>query len=137
MPQNAATGSSGYSNVPITSGGLSSTAPIFTSTGLHVNNEMYAWSYVVFTFIIFSVAFAIMRNLFRNYTGRKNIKKEIKKRMKRALGDDIEGEQREDFLRNEDGPRNSAPEEEKKSSDDNNSNGGINNFFKVAYKKIT
>ena len=63
--------------------------PMIGSHGLNVNNEIYAWSYVVFTFILFTVALAVMRNLYRNYTGRKNIKKEIRKRMKRALGEYI------------------------------------------------
>jgi hypothetical protein len=65
---------------------------LVSNNGLNVNNEVYAWSYVVFTFIIFTIALAVMRNLYRNYSGRKNIKKEIRKRMKRALGDDLEGE---------------------------------------------
>lgn len=75
-------------------------APLIGTEGIAIGNEMYAWSYLVFTFIIFSVAFAVVRNLYRNVSGRKNIKKELKKRMKRALGDDIEGEQRDSFMGN-------------------------------------
>lgn len=86
-PRNQATGNS---EVPITQG--TQNVPLIGSNGLNVGNEIYAWSYLVFTFIIFTVALAVMRNLYRNYSGRKNIKKEIRKRMKRALGDDLEGE---------------------------------------------
>ena len=113
--------------------------PMIGPHGLNVNNEIYAWSYVVFTFILFTVAFAVMRNLYRNYTGRKNIKKEIKKRMKRALGDDLEGEQGENFLRSDDGPNNNnfGDEEEKKLGDDENNRGGFQNYFKKALSKIT
>lgn len=60
----------------------------------------------MFSFIIFSVAFAVVRNLYRNVTGRRNIKKELKKRMKRAIGDDLEGEQRESFMGNQGRPLN-------------------------------
>ena len=68
------------------------TAPFISSGGIRIWNETYAWSYVVFSFIIFSVAFAVVRNLYRNVTGRRNIKKEFKRRMKRAIGDDLEGD---------------------------------------------
>ena len=57
--------------------------------------------------------------------------------MKRALGDDIEGEYGENFLRNDDSQRNQGPEEEKKSDDTGNNQGGIKNYFKSALNKIT
>ena len=102
-------------------------APLIGTGGITVSNETYAWSYLVGTFIIFSVAFAVVRNLYRNVSGRKNIKKEFKKRMKRAIGDDLEGEQRDSFMGNQGGPEYNAPtfnnnndndiEEENKSGD--------------------
>ena len=53
------------------------------------DNPNYAWSYLVLTFIIFSVALAVLRNMYRSYTGRTNVKKEIKKRIRRVLGDNV------------------------------------------------
>ena len=93
-------------------------APLIGSEGIHVGNEMYAWSYVVFTFIIFSVAFAVVRNLYRNVSNRKNIKKEFKKRIKRAIGDDLEGEQRDSFMGNQGGPEYNAPQLNNSNNDD-------------------
>ena len=54
--------------------------------------------------------------------------------MKRALGDDIEGEQGENFLRSDNGPSNNYGEEEKSSG---NGDGGYKNYFKKALSKIT
>ena len=83
--------------------------PMVGSNGLVLGNELYAWSYVVFTFILFSVAVAVVRNLYRNVSGRKNINKEFKKRIKRAIGNALEGEQRDAFMGNQGGPEYNAP----------------------------
>lgn len=116
LPRNGVTGTP--------HGTYATATPMIGSEGLFVGNEMYAWSYVVFTFIIFSVALAVVRNLYRNVSARKNIKKEFKKRIRRAIGDDIEGEVRDSFMGNQGGQEynapdlnNNNPDEESKSGD--------------------
>jgi hypothetical protein len=99
-----------------------------------VGNEMYAWSYLVGTFIIFSVAVAVVRNLYRNVSGRKNIKKEFKKRMKRAIGDDLEGEARDSFMGNQGGPEYNAPAiNNNNDKEENKSGDGESSSFKDGY----
>ena len=48
-----------------------------------LTNEDYTFLFI--SFIIFSVALAIIRNLYHTYAGKNNIKKEIKKRFKRVF----------------------------------------------------
>lgn len=120
-------------------------SPIVSMDGIRIMNETYAWSYVVLSFVIFSVALAVIRNLYRNVTGRKNIKKEFKRRFKRAIGNDIEGEQRDSFMGNQGGPEYNPPhntnEEESKSGDGEGSHkkgylAGLKESAKGAYHKV-
>jgi len=62
----------------------------------NVGEGMYAppptdygvWTYIAVTFVIFTIAYAVVRRQFSSVTNKINIKKAIKKRMRRALGDD-------------------------------------------------
>jgi hypothetical protein len=43
---------------------------------------------MVMSFIIFTIAVAVVRNLYRAHVGKTNIKKSIKKRFRKVFGDD-------------------------------------------------
>jgi len=50
--------------------------------------EFGVWTYILATFVVFTLAFAVVRSQFNSLNNRVNIKKSIKKRMRRVLGDD-------------------------------------------------
>jgi hypothetical protein len=52
------------------------------------NEPTWVWGYAVMSFIIFTIAVAVVRNLYRAHAGKTNIKKQIKKRFRKVFGDD-------------------------------------------------
>lgn len=66
-------------------------------------------------------------------SGRKNIKKEFKKRIKRAIGDDLEGEQRDSFIGNQGGPEYNAPNFNDNNNEERKSGDGEGGAFKDGY----
>jgi hypothetical protein len=48
----------------------------------------WVWGYTAMTFILFAIAVAVVRNLYRAHVGKNNIKKQIKKRFRKVFGDD-------------------------------------------------
>lgn len=53
---------------------------------LSEQNQIWDWSYIGITFIIFTVAVAVLRRQMKSFSGQYNIKKEVNKRMRRVLG---------------------------------------------------
>ena len=52
------------------------------------NEPTFVWGYMVMSFIVFTIAVAVVRSLYRAHVGKTNIKKQIKKRFKQVFGDD-------------------------------------------------
>ena len=75
------------------------------------------WTYVVGTFVVFSVALAIVRRQFNSVAKNTNIKKAIKNRFKKVVGDadnmgnggDLRREQNDRFMDNERGQFQDVP----------------------------
>ena len=63
-------------------------APITPVLPLSEQNQIWDWSYIGISFIIFTIAVAVLRRQMKTFSGQYNIPKEINKRMRRALGRD-------------------------------------------------
>lgn len=90
------------------------------------------------TFIIFSVALAVMRNLYRAHVGKKNIKKEIKKRFRKVFGDDNGNIDNSALVNNDPENRYTGPGEEAKvpASDERDPKGSVKDYFKQGVGKV-
>jgi hypothetical protein len=77
------------------------------------------------SFIIFTVAVAIVRNLYRAHVGKTNIKKSIKKRFRKVFGDDDSGAVDNSGLISYQGP-----EESKQPSDQKDPKGKVKDYYK-------
>ena len=95
------------------------------------------------TFILFAIAVAVVRNLYRAHVGKNNIKKQIKKRFRKVFGDD-NGNVDDSGLINNDmenqyqGPSN-GPEEEKQNNEGNSDpkdNSSVKDYFKTKVEAV-
>jgi hypothetical protein len=100
---------------------------------------MMVWGYAVMTFIIFTIAVAVVRNLYRAHAGKTNIKKAIKKRFKKVFGDEPGNIDNSGLMNNND-PENqyTGPHEEAKvpSSDERDPKGSVKDYFKKGVGKV-
>ena len=107
--------------------------------GFIQNNEpTWVWGYVVMTFIIFSIAVAVVRNLYRTHAAKSNIKKAIKKRFKKVFGDDQGNVDNSAFINNDGENNYTGPNEEAKvpSSDERDPKGSVKDYFKKGVGKM-
>ena len=98
------------------------------------------WGYAAITFIIFTIAVAAVRNLYRTHAGKTNIKKAIKKRFKKVFGDEPDNMDNSGLMSNND-PENqyNGPNyEEAKvpSSDNRDPKGSVKDYFKKGVGKV-
>ena len=95
--------------------------------------------YAITTFIIFSIAVAVIRRLYKAQAGKTNIKKAIKKRFKKVFGDEPGNIDNSGLMNNND-PENqySGPNEEAKvpSSDERDPKGSVKDYFKKGVGKV-
>lgn len=85
------------------------------------------------SFILFSIAVAVVRNLYRAHVGKTNIKKQIKKRFRKVFGDDNGEMDNSSFINNNNDNEYNGPNEESKqpSSEENKSDpkGSVKGYF--------
>lgn len=97
------------------------------------------WGYAAITFIIFTIAVAAVRNLYRTHAGKTNIKKAIKKRFKKVFGDEPGNIDNSGLMNNND-PENQyiSPHEEAKvpNSDERDPKGSVKDYFKKGVGKV-
>jgi hypothetical protein len=80
---------------------------------------------MVMSFIIFTIAVAVVRNLFKAHVGKNNIKKQIKKRFRKVFGDDDPAVDSSGLIGDYRGP-----EEAKQPSDKNDPKGGVQAYLR-------
>ena len=84
------------------------------------------------SFIIFSIAVAVVRNLYRAHASKNNIKKQIRKRFRKVFGDD-QGVDNSGLM----GPNGPQEEEKQPVSDDpHHPKGSVRDYLKTGVGKI-
>ena len=103
----------------------------------------WVWAYAAMTFILFAIAVAVVRNLYKAHVGKNNIKKQIKKRFRKVFGDDNENVDDSGLINND--PENQyqgpsiGPEEEKQNNESNSDPKGkssVKDYFKTKVEAV-
>jgi hypothetical protein len=97
------------------------------------------YGYIALSFIIFSVAVAVIRSLYKSRVGKTNIKKQIRNRFRKVFGDE-NGNIGDGNLINtepdEDGSYQGPEEAKLPSNDEKEPKGSVGNYFKSGVGKV-
>jgi hypothetical protein len=100
--------------------------------------QYWLYGYLAMSFIIFSIAVAVVRNLYRAHVGKTNIKKQIKKRFRKVFGDENGNIDNGGLMNNDPDDGNYPGPEESKvpSNDERDPKGSVAHYLRSGVGKV-